>query len=242
MTSKMRTSLFLLLLITPQVFVTPVFAQTFTGSGNVVKQKRTVEPFNQLEIYGIFNVFLSQGETESVTIETDENLLNVIQTESQNGKLTVKWKDGTTIKQSSKVNIYITLKKIDTLLMQGVGNIESSTMLNLENLSMGISGTVNTSLHLNCSKLKASNSVVGDIIIKGEVSEASIENEGVGNLKAFDLIVQKLSIKNTGVGNVEVRAEEEIIIDSSGIGNIFYKGDATVKEIKATGIGKVQKV
>ncbi|MFT6243719.1 MAG: hypothetical protein ACJA0U_000373 [Salibacteraceae bacterium] len=47
-----------------------------TGDGNVTKQVRNIKSFSEINIEGLFDVTISQGEKESVTVETDANLEN----------------------------------------------------------------------------------------------------------------------------------------------------------------------
>ncbi|HSG68712.1 MAG TPA: DUF2807 domain-containing protein, partial [Bacteroidales bacterium] len=59
------------------------------GNGKVVKQLRDVKGFNSLEVGGAFTVYLSQGDKESLTIEADENLLDLITTEVHGDRLEI---------------------------------------------------------------------------------------------------------------------------------------------------------
>jgi len=48
-------------------------------------------------------------------------------------------------------------------------------------------------------------------------------------------------LKASGVGKTEVYASKEIAIKSSGVGNVYYKGDAVITDLNIKGIGKVKK-
>jgi predicted small secreted protein len=45
------------------------------GSGNIVTQSIDVGGFDQVGLTTIGNVYIEQGDTESLTIETDDNIL-----------------------------------------------------------------------------------------------------------------------------------------------------------------------
>lgn len=215
--------------------------ESIRGNGNVVTRERTVSPFTELEVTGTMNVFLSQGASEAVKVETDENLQEIIEIISKDNKLIVQCKKGISIKKSTKANVYVTIKNITKLNSDGVGNIESTSSLTLQNLNMNASGVGNTTLDLTCKKLNAIISAVGNVKLKGNAEEAILNASGTGNLNASDFKVKKLSAKVSGVGNASVHADEEITINASGIGNISYTGDAPVKKISSDGIGKVKR-
>ncbi len=240
----MKTSGFAVLLVS-LVYLASTFnlyAQKLKGNGNVIKQERTVNDFNQLTIDGIFNVYLTQGNAVAVTVETDENLQEVVQVNQKNNRLHVKWKKGASVKKSTKMNVHITLKALEELDINGVGNVTCTNTLTLGSLTLGISGIGNTTLSVDAETIEATVSAVGNIALAGKVNDLDIRNSGTGNLQAFDLVAQKLSINSSGIGNVEVRAEEEINIESSGIGSIYYKGTASVKTLNVSGIGVVKKM
>lgn len=51
------------------------FPSGVQGSGNIVTQFIDVGGFDQVELTTIGNVYIEQGDTESLTIETDDNIL-----------------------------------------------------------------------------------------------------------------------------------------------------------------------
>ena len=238
----MKKPQYFLTLIIIACLTTTSCAQKMSGNGNVVKEDRSVEPFSAIEIGGVLNVYLEQGDTEALTVEADENLLNIIETENRGNTLVVRLKKGVELKKAKEKNVYITLRSIDELDIGGVVHVESTTPLNLEQLDLDVGGVCEVDLELRGNRLDADASMVGSLTLRGKIQEANIENGGVGTLKAFDLEVDKLTIKNSGVGSAEVRAHDEISISSSGVGSVRYKGDAVVKELSTSGVGKVKKM
>ena len=202
--------------------VSCMFKEGIHGNGIVEKETRNVPAFNQLDISGTFNVFLSQGETASVTIEADNNIIPIIQTDVDQNKLSVKIENGVKISKSKKSNVYITVTDLNSLHFNGVGNLKCLTDLNLSTVDIYNSG-------------------VGNMELKGSALVCTMHNSGVGNLNAFDFEVQKLNISNAGVGNVQINAVEELSMSNSGVGNVSYKGDASIKELHSSGVGKIVK-
>ncbi len=225
------------------LFTLSVTAQNnIKGNGHVVKQERTVSPFNELIVKGVYNVYLAQGDEELVIVETDENLQDIITVKNKGEALVLGWKKGMNIKKKTKMNVYVTIKDLTRLKINGVGNVKTTSRLSLEELDLNVSGVGNTFLALECKKLGGEIAMVGNLTLEGKVEEVTLDNNGTGALKAFDLITQKLAINNSGIGKVEVYAQEEISIISSGIGSVFYKGDAKTTKLDHRGMGKIKKV
>ncbi|MCB0515568.1 MAG: DUF2807 domain-containing protein [Bacteroidetes bacterium] len=220
------------------------FAQnkTLKGNGNVVKKHIDTGTFSELEIDGIYNVYLSQGNKESVEIYFDENLQEIVSVSNKNHQLNIHWKDGYTINEYTKMEVYITLTKIDKLDIDGVGNIYCQNTLHLNDLKLELEGVGNTKLNIVCHDLSANVAAVGNINFEGKATNFTIENSGVGNLRAYDFIAQNTKVNSSGIGNVEIYAQKNLNIDCSGIGNIRYKGNPEVVNIEKDGIGKVEKM
>jgi len=212
------------------------------GDGNVVTEQRTLSGFNQLEVNGVFNLYISQGDSESVKIETDKNLLKLIETKNNGSKLIIKMETNGKSIDATKINVFLTVKNIQKLEFNTIGNIETTSVLKANNLEIIGSGVGNTKLELNCLKVDGNFSTVGNVVLKGKIQNLTMSNTGVGNLDALDLNTDTLVLTSTGVGNVEVNVEKEISIISSGIGNVKYKGNAVIKNIDASGIGRVKKI
>lgn len=239
----MQTIKFLLFFLASMLaFFYSALAQEMKGNGNVVKQERDIGSFSAIEIGGVLNVYLAQGDKESVMVEADENLLDIVETINKGDKLIVRLKRGVELKKAKQKDVYITLRNIDHLKVSGVVHVESTTPITAEELDLDIGGVSKTDLDVRCDRLHVQADMVGSLTLRGEVREASINNRGVGSLKAFDLQADKLAINNSGVGSAEVSAQQEISINSSGVGSVQYKGDPIVKELKSSGVGKVKKL
>ena len=58
----------------------PFDASTVKGSGNVVTKERDVSGFDKVVVSGLGRVIVTQGDEESLTVETDDNLMQYIET------------------------------------------------------------------------------------------------------------------------------------------------------------------
>jgi hypothetical protein len=215
---------FALVIIICLVCTNCVFADKgLKGSGNVIKEIREAESFNQINIDGIFNIHLSQGEKEAIEVEADDNLLKYVKTDIRNGVLSIDFTYSKGIQKSTKLNIYITLTDINQLELGGIGNVSCLT-----------------DLHLN--KLKLINSGIGAINLKGKASEVYMKNSGIGKIKATEFEVAYLKVKASGIGTVRVNATKELSVSLSGVGSVFYSGEPELKDINISGIGKFSQI
>ncbi len=216
-------------------------AQKVRGNGNVTTVDYEVDPFTDLELDGVFNVYINQGEKAGVSVETDENLQDFVIVEGRGDKLRIDTRRKMNIRRKSRMNIYVTVQDLEKLRISGVGNVESTNTLEFKNLDLRIKSVGNVELDIVADNLDGDFDSVGNIRLSGKIGNAYITNGGVGKLAAYDLENETLKLKASGVGKTEVYATKEIAIKSSGVGNVYYKGEAVITDLNIRGVGKVKK-
>jgi len=211
------------------------------GNGDVTTEVHDVKAFSELELAGVLNVYIEQGDKESVTVETDENLHKFVMIENRGNTLIIDTQERISIKRKNKMNVYVTVRDINRLKISGVGNVETTETLRLKDLDLRIKSVGNVSLDLESDNLDARLSSLGNVSLSGKIGKADIENKGVGRLAAYDLQSEVLKLRASGVGRTEVYASKELAIKSTGVGNVYYKGDAVITDLNIRGVGKVKK-
>lgn len=212
------------------------------GNGDVITTTRSVSPFSELKIEGVFNIYLLQGSKEKVLVETDENLQDYVVVKNRGNELVIKTKDDVDIHRSGKNNVFVTITDISKLEVNSVGKTECRDKLKLNHLNLEVNSVGKTVIKLECNQLNAEVNAVGSLEIIGSAKSANIHHTGVGSMDAFDFFVDYLSLHHSGIGSVKAYAGKEISIDSEGIGSIRYTGPAEISEINSSGIGSVKRV
>ena len=66
--------------------------ERIVGSGNQITKEIPVQPFSELTAHGVFHLYLSQGDKESVKIEADDNLMDLFTVENKGSTLEISMK------------------------------------------------------------------------------------------------------------------------------------------------------
>jgi len=201
------------------------------GSGNVITKDVAIQPFDQLEASGIFNVVLTQGSKESLKIEAEDNLQPLFEVKNEGSKLTVDMKKDSHFNSKKKMTVYITFKNLKSMDLKMVGNVSSEGNLNFGDLSLANKSVGSVDLSLSAQKLDINNKSVGNLKLSGKAQNAVIRSNSVGSIKASDLLVQIMDIDNDGVGSAEVNAVKELKVKDSFLGKVKNAGSATAKRI-----------
>ncbi len=224
-------SIFLVTLSTTTAFSQKDKKPKIEGSGNVITKDVAIQPFDELEASGIFNVVLTQGSKESLKIEAEDNLQPLFEVRNEGTKLVVDMKKDSHFNSKKKMTVYITFKTLKGMDLKMVGNVSSQGNLNFGDLSLANKSVGSVDLALNAQKLDISNKSVGNLRLSGKAENAIIRSNSVGAIKASDLLVQTMDINNDGVGSAEVNAVKELKVRDSFLGKVKNAGSATAKRV-----------
>jgi len=216
-----------------------IFRETVTGSGKTATEDREVGPVTDVTLSGIGNLTIRQGDTPSLTVTADDNLLPLIETETSGKKLTIGTKSGFSLKPTSPINITLTVPKLEKLTVSGAGNAVTQK-LSGENLTVKLSGAGNATLRdVTCKSLSISLSGAGNAILTGTAESATATISGAGEIDASGFKVATAEVKVSGAGNASVWATDELKAKVSGAGDVTYKGSPKVDK-RISGAGSVK--
>ncbi len=209
------------------------------GNGNVITEDRTVSSFDGIKVSGAFEVFLEQGSNESLRIEADENLMNLIKTEVRGGVLRI-WIEESVIRSES-MKAFITFENIESVDISGAVELNGVGMLNFDDLELEASGATEIDLNLNADNLELDLSGSSEIDLEGEASNLTLGISGAGELFAEDFILRSCDISISGAGSAVINVSERLDIDISGAASVRYKGQPKINQ-RVSGAGKVQSI
>jgi hypothetical protein len=205
-------ALFLLL------FSLGVMAQN--GNRNVITQTRDLATFDGIKATGIFKIVFTQGEPQSVKIETDENLIDKIVTDVNSNILQLATKGN--INNPTKLVVYITAKNLKTLLMDGASKFSATNKITTQKLQFGLSGVAAATLNIDASEITGDLSGVGKLELEGNGDALNADVSGTAKLSASKFEVKTAKINTSGVASATVNATSSVFFDASGASNIKY--------------------
>ncbi|MDT8414663.1 MAG: head GIN domain-containing protein [Flavobacteriaceae bacterium] len=228
------------------------------GNGNVITETRTTESYDQISAAGSFDVILVKGTEGKITLEGEENIISLIETEVKNNKLKVAFKKGVSISTRRHITITIPFEDLNAISFAGSGNLKSEYVIKADELNASLAGSGDVSLPLEGTQIKISVSGSGnfkaqiksqnlktslagsgDIELDGESQTIEIAVSGSGDVDAKNLRSDSAKISVAGSGDVLVTSRVEIYARVSGSGTIGYYGRPQKEDIKVSGSGRV---
>ena len=191
------------------------------GKGEFITQTLILDSISGINLQIAANIFLSQGEEQSVRVIGQKNIIDSLTTKVKNGVWKVDLNPG--IYKDIKLDIYIVLPTISFIKVSGVGDIKMGSFDGLQDLDIRLSGA---SLFI----AEQSSTVNGTL---------RISNSGTSLLDCFAIDAEICKINLSGVGKCNVTVNSKLEVNISGVGIVNYKGypDEIKKEI--SGVGKL---
>jgi hypothetical protein len=213
-------------------------------SGENVTDERKLNGISEVKISGILNIYLKQGDNESVRVEGDEKAVSLLEIIENGEVLEIGYKDEDNVKnifEDFTPDIYVTVSDLSKLSFEGVGNIQTESAFQVDGIVISGDGIGKIDLEIEANTIEATFNMMGNIVLRGTVETISLSNEGMGKIDASKLISQKMTLSSSGIGMVEVYCEEELSITVNGIGSVNYSGNPKVIKEDINGIGKVNR-
>ena len=218
-----------------------VLAETVSGNGVMRTQTRNVTGFKSIGLGIPARVEVKQGNTESVTIEADENLLPLIETKVNDGALEIKPVRRALSVSSKAIRIVVQAKQVEGLSVGGSGTIVSDAIKSdkLE-LEIGGSGTVQIK-RVDAQSMEVAVGGSGDVKVGGSAKKVEVAIGGSGNVDAASLVSDEAEISIAGSGDTSIGVRKLLKVSIAGSGGITYTGDPVVKQT-VVGSGRIKRV
>ncbi len=256
---KKKASIFTTFILLLFMFPACIFmGPSIQGNGNVAEENRKTGEFDEIEVSRGMNVYISQGEFTKVIVRADENLMDAIETVTQDNKLIVRAKQN--IRNAKSKKVFVTVPKISEITSSSGSNVYSETKLSAKNLEISTSSGSNMTLEINVGNLESSASsgsniklqlnaenaeaeasAGSNIFIEGKTDAFSGKVSSGANIKAENLTCENCTAQASSGGNIWITANKELNGKVSSGGNVFYYGDAETKNIEKSSGGNVIK-
>ncbi|MFL6659828.1 MAG: head GIN domain-containing protein [Massilia sp.] len=199
------------------------------GNGSIKKQSRELTHFNGVSLSLPGTLELRLGNTEGISIETDDNLLPLIETTIDNGVLKIRPTKRNMNLQTRNLRIVVNAKDIDRLALGGSGSIDSDALHGGKlQFDLGGSGSI---------RLKGIDSDAVAVTVggsgnfrsgAGKTGTLSVSIGGSGEVDVGQVQANDASVSVAGSGNAIVWASNGLSVTVAGSGDVNYYGDPKV--------------
>ena len=191
--------------------------ETIEGSGNVVTETRELTTFHAVELNGAGEVTIEPGDSASITLAVEDNLIPYLTINVTGGRLVIGVRENIAFQNKEMMIYRVTYPNtLDELVIGGNGNMIVMSA---------------------CEEMRARINGAGNITLTGSGERLTVEINGNGAVNARDYAVSEAKATVNGMGVITVNAADSIDATIGGNGNIQYVGNPRVtQDIEGVGV------
>ena len=187
------------------------------GNGHIVTDTRSVADFSEIEANGGFYIEWRSGPP-SLSITTDQNLLQYITTENE----------GHLLRLHSRGNLWPTHHIIVAISSPNRAGAKLTGAARL------------TANQLSGHNFAVQSTGAARVHLEGNVDDLITDMTGASHLEADSLQTKTAEISSTGASHAEVAVSESLRVSITGAGKVIYSGNPANVEKHVSGAGKIQ--
>ena len=211
------------------------------GNGKVVTEERNVtEDFNEVRGSAGLDVYLTQGDENKIVVEADENLLQYIETDIEDGKLHVTTSEN--IGHSKAKKVYVTYKELNKIEASSGADVIGNSVIKSEFLSLKSSSGADLKVDVFAKDIIAKTSSGADMEVSGKATSLNADASSGSEIKAKELLVINCNAEASSGAEVTVNVKEQLETHVSSGGDINYYGNPVSVNSNKSHSGSVHKM
>lgn len=212
---------------------------TVSGSGDVVTRQIEVTPFSKLLVSATFDVTVSVGSAEAVTVHVDDNVVDSLDVGVSGDELHVGLKSGTSVSNAT-LKADVTVRSLDSLEGSGATTISLAAELAADRLSITLSGASRLSGPIAIGEGSFELSGASEARLSGSVTTFEVTESGASQLDGTELTIDALTIDLSGASEAEVSVTGSLSAGASGASTLRYMGSPTITRSETSGASSIE--
>lgn len=199
------------------------------GNGVPVSETRKVSKFNKLMVDVNAEVYLRQGPQEAIIIDSDENIVDNLETFVENKTLTIRIL-GHDVANRKSLKIYIQVPDLYLIQVQGSAKVISENTFYLNNLDLELNGSGLIDMAVDIDNELVNNiNGSGLIYLEGDAYKVRNLISGSGGVQGFKLFATYVDAEIFGSGYCESSVSNRLYAEINGSGKVYFRGNPLVK-------------
>lgn len=210
------------------------------GNGDVETVERVLnEDFTEIKVSRGMDVYLTQSDQVSLSVEADENLHDIIITEIENGVLLISTKENISYSKSKKV--MLSFKNISKITATSGSDVYSTNTIVADNLELKTTSGSDMELDIDVTVADCKSTSGSDLRVSGNTDKLYAEATSGSDIKAGNLKAKISEVRATSGADITVNTSHELYAKATSGGDIKYYGNPE-KVTKKDGVsGSVRK-
>lgn len=204
------------------------------GSGNTVTETYDFADFSEIELGHAFQATIIPGDTYSVSITVDDNLVEHLLVEQDGARLRIGLQPNQVVTRAT-MRAEITMPAIARLEASGASQAQLNGFASDADFTGHASGASRIHGDIDAGNLDLEASGASTISLAGTGGNVRANASGASTIDLEEYSVQDAAVEASGASNVTVNLSGRLDADASGASNIYFLGEPTMGTLNTSG-------
>ncbi len=215
------------------------FGPTIAGSGVTKVETREVAAFHGVDVSSAFEATIAIGTNQSVTLSVDDNLLPLVETEVKDGRLSVRYRAGSSITTKTPQKVAIVVPTLDSIVAGGAAKV-SAAVGETKAIKIEAGGASNVDVQgLSSDSVDVDATGAGQVSLAGKGKRLTLEVSGASKFLAPDVPFDTAKVELSGASRGEVQVTGSIDGDVTGASTLSIRGKPASRSVRTSGASQV---
>lgn len=211
------------------------------GNGNVTTEDRAVtSDFTEVKGSSGLDIYINEGSENKIVVEADENLQENIETEIQNGRLTISCVKS--IGRSKSKKVYVTYVSLNHISSSSGADIIVNSVLKNEHITLDASSGSEIEVEVFAKEITIETSSGADVKVSGKATTLLASSSSGSEIKARELMVVNCNADASSGADITVNTKEKLQTEATSGGTIKYYGNPSAITNDESRSGNVRKM
>ncbi|QTE22787.1 head GIN domain-containing protein [Polaribacter cellanae] len=210
------------------------------GNRNVTIEDRKVdENFSGIKVSTGIDLYITQGNTNKVTVEADENLHDIIITEVNDGVLRIYSEKN--IWKAKARKVHVTIQNLNLLKATSGSDVYGKGVIKTQEISIAATSGADIQIEVDAESVETASTSGSDINISGITTNHASSATSGSSIDAYELRSANVIAKATSGADINIFASDKIEAKATSGGDIDFKGNPKIVNKKSSSGGSISK-
>ena len=213
-----------------------------TGSGSVVTREEAFTGFDKVDVSHAFKVDISEGDTFSVVIRVDDNLVEYLQAVKEGNTLKIGLKPLRRYGiRNATMEAEVTMPELTGLDLSGASHGTITGFKSTKALDVDLSGASALQGDVEAGDARFDVSGASHVTLRGSAQDVTIDASGASSVDLGGFPVNDANVEASGASNVTVNASGKLDVEASGASHVYHLGNPTLGTVNTSGASSINR-
>lgn len=198
-------------------------------------ETRNLEYFSEVDFEGHGSIYLIKGSENKIELQSSGRIdLADIKTRIEDNTLVISYETDSqfpNLEVLPKINVYLTYTSLESLIVAGKIKVQTQEPITAPEFSLQAEGYITGALEVDVINFDLEAEGYARIKVSGKANTQRIRLEGLGKIRAEELVSKEVDIEIDGSSYISLFVSEALFATVQGQAHLEFSGDPRITEI-----------